>query len=325
MKVLHVVGIYPTVENPQGGVFIRSQIESLKKKGISCDVCVLEGTGISKYLRGIGQVRKKLKEDEYDLIHAHYAYTGWTVKLASLLPLIVSFMGNDVYGDTNRKGKYPLSTKVIHALSTIVLSRLSSWSIVKSVRMISGFPNNKVTIIPNGVDLEIFYPKQVVRAELGLDDNKKYVLFTSNPDKSDRRNEKRFDIAVESVKLVRDKMPETEMVWLEKKKQEEVAKYLNAVDCLLLTSEHEGSPNMVKEALACNLPVISRDVGDVAERIKGVKNCYIISRHPNQIAETLVAFLGKGGRAEGGFESMRDLSIERIADRIVSIYNKVLI
>ncbi len=323
MNILHVVAIYPTEENPQSGIFIKSQIESLKKEGVSCDVFLLEGEGKSKYIKNVKRLRSFLLDREYDIVHAHYAYTGWTARLATKLPLIVSFMGTDVFGPVNIQGKRTLSSKVFHRISTILLSRVSDHLIVKSTRMKNGIPEDKLSVIPNGVDLEVFSPRQVSRNSLDLRTDIKYVMFASNPDKSNKRNEKRFDIAEEAVNLLRERMPDTELIWLEKKKPAEVAKYLNAVDCLLLTSEHEGSPNVVKEALACNLPVVSRDVGDVAERIDGVQNCHITSNIPVQIADSLKQVLQNGGRAENGHQAVSDLSLSSIAKRIIELYDRL--
>ncbi|MCH8304759.1 MAG: glycosyltransferase [Candidatus Marinimicrobia bacterium] len=325
MNVLHVVAKYPTEENPQSGSFIHSQIESLRNEGISCDVCVLDGSGINKYIHGIAHVRKSLKNGNYDIVHAHYAYTGWTARMATRLPLVVSYMGSDIYGNVNRKGKYTLRTRLLHKTSTYLLPRLSAFSIVKSSRMAREFSVITVDVIPNGVDFELFQPKDVSREELGLSVDKKYILFASYPDELFRRNEKRFDIAEEAVNKLKEIMPEAELLWIRKKPADEVAKYLNAVDCLLLTSEHEGSPNIVKEAIACNLPVISRDVGDVSERIEGVRNCYIVSNKPEEIADILHIALKNNQRALNGYEQMQDLSQQKIARKIIAVYEDMLI
>ena len=96
MMVLHVTGAYPTEQNPSDGVFICTQVESLAKLGIDVDVCLLSGTGIGRYIKGIAEVRKAVRSRQYDIVHAHYMYSGWTARFATILPLIVSFMGNDV-------------------------------------------------------------------------------------------------------------------------------------------------------------------------------------------------------------------------------------
>lgn len=325
MNVLHVVAKYPTEENPQSGIFIQSQIKSLRNEGISCGVCVLDGSGINKYINGITQVRKSLKNGNFDIVHAHYAYTGWTARMATRLPLVVSYMGSDIYGNVSRMGKYTLRTRLFHKISTYLLPRLAAFSIVKSSRMAREFSVTNIDVIPNGVDLDLFQPKKILKEELGLSVDKKYILFASYRDKLLRRNEKRFDIAEKAVNKLKKILPEAELFWIRKKPADEVAKYLNAVDCLLLTSEHEGSPNIVKEAIACNLPVISRDVGDVSERIEGVRNCYIVSNKPEEIADILHIALKKNRRALNGYEHMQDLSQQKIARKIIAVYEDMLI
>jgi glycosyltransferase involved in cell wall biosynthesis len=93
---------------------------------------------------------------------------------------------------------------------------------------------------------------------------------------------------------------------------------------LLLTSTHEGSPNIVKEALACNLPVVSVKVGDVEERICGVENCYITTSEPNDIADKLYSVITSSRRANNGFEKVSSINSEIIAKKIIMIYNQIL-
>ena len=324
MKVLHVVAKYPSEENPQSGIIMKTKIDSLNDAGVDCEVCILEGNGIKKYLNGIGVVREILKKEEFDIVHAHYAYTGWTARFATRLPLVVSYMGTDIYGAVNKNGRYTLRTKLFHKSSTYFLSRLSSLSIVNSSRLAKEFSVTNVSVIPNGVNFDTFHPMKVTKKELGLSEDKKYILFASNPGKSDRRNEKRFDIAEEAVNKLKERLPEAELIWLKNKTTDEVAKYLNAVDCLLLTSEHEGSPNIVKEALACNLPVVSRNVGDVSERIEEIQNCYLVSDKPEEIADTLYMVLRITLRASNGFENIQDLSQQKIARKIITVYKDLL-
>lgn len=321
MKVLHVVAKYPSKDNLQKGALFKSQIDSLKKNGVTCDVFTLSGEGKTKYIKNIKRLRSFLLSRDYDIVHAHYAYTGWTARMATKLPLVVSYMGSDIYGHVNINGIYTLPTMLLHKTSTYILPLLSSYSIVKSKRMLKEFSTKKISVIPNGVKFEIFQPKVVSREELGLSATKKYILFSSYPD---ARKVKRFDIAEEAVNILKKILPEVELLWIENKSAQDVAKYLNAVDCLLLTSEHEGSPNIVKEAIACNLPVVSRDVGDVSERIEGVQNCYLVSNKPEEIADILNIVLKKNQRAVNGFNKIQDLSQQTIASKIQRIYNDLL-
>ena len=322
MKVLHVSAAYPTQENPQSGSFIFSQVVSLIQQGVESDVYVLKGHRIFKYLRGIFSLKKLIRNNNYNLIHAHYMYAGWTARLSSNLPLVISFMGNDVFGNLRDNGKYRFASKYLHNLFSNILLSYSSIGIAKSNNLAILLKNkNKIKIIPNGVDVSIFYPnKKIKKCDLGLSDRVKYVLFAGNPEEK----RKRFTLANEAFNKLKEKIENVELLYIIYKKPVEVAAFLNACDCLLMTSNQEGSPNIVKEALACNLPVISIDVGDVAERINGVDNCYLTTTDPNDIARKLYKVIFNSQRAINGFEKVSLLSLEEIAKKIIVIYNNVL-
>lgn len=322
MKVLHITSVFPTEERPEDGVFISSQIDSLKRIGIEVDVYVIKGKWIFKYLVGIFRLKKIIQNKNYDILHAHYMYTGWTARLASKLPLIISFMGSDVFGEVDINGNYKFASRIIHkSLSNLLLS-ISDLGIVKSFNLANQFKKKeKLKIIPNGVDTTIFYPSLKSEKEtLGLSANKKYILFAGVPE----RKEKRFDLALKAFDILKEKLENIDLIFLKNKKPSEVAAYLNACDCLLLTSIHEGSPNIVKEALACNLPIVSVNVGDIEERILGVENCYIVSSNPMDIANKLFAIIEQSQRANNGYNKISTLKLDIIAKEIGAMYNRML-
>ena len=100
---------------------------------------------------------------------------------------------------------------------------------------------------------------------------------------------------------------------------EVVPTWLNAADAVLLTSAHEGSPNVVKEALACNVPVVSVDVGDVRERIGKVDGCHMADSTPEDIAAKVERVVARD-RPVAGRERVADVSLEAIAERLCEIY-----
>jgi glycosyltransferase involved in cell wall biosynthesis len=321
MMVLHVTGAYPTEQNPSAGVYIATQVESLMKLGIDVDVCRLEGGGIGKYIKGVAEIRKAVRSKQYDIVHAHYMYSGWTARFATILPLVVSYMGSDVYGDCNEWGKYPFFNRVLHGLFSRLLSYTATHNVAKSGALAKYLYAKTTSIIPNGVDLHKFYPRTVAKREVGLKEDEQHVLFAGRPSAG---GYKRYPLAEAAFELVRKSNPSAQLLTLDKKPQQEVARFLNAVDCLLLTSAHEGSPNIVKEALACNLPIVSVDVGDVAERIKEVEGCHIVSDQPTLIAEAVVRVLGRGKRLSGGYAAVDELSLVRVAGQVQSVYQRIL-
>jgi glycosyltransferase involved in cell wall biosynthesis len=319
--VLHVTGAYPSEQNPSEGVFICTQVESLARLGIGVDVCRLKGTGISKYIKGIAAVRKAVRSKHYDIVHAHYMYSGWTARFATRLPLVVSFMGNDVYSNCNEWGEYRFYSRVLHGIFSRLLSYATAYNIAKSVGLTKYLCAKTTSIISNGVDLDIFYPRTVAKREVGLNEDQQHILFAGRPSAG---GYKRYPLAEAAFELVRKSNPSAQLLTLDRKPQQEVARFLNAVDCLLLTSAHEGSPNIVKEAIACNLPIVSVDVGDVAERIKEFEGCYIVSDEPKSIAESVEKVLARGKRLCGGYAAVDELSLAKVARRIQSVYERVL-
>jgi len=90
--------------------FIKSQEESIRDQGVFIDHFSLTQNklrGIFGYLKAIKTTRKLAKENNYNLLHAHYSFCGWVAILASTgLPVVVSLMGTDVYGIVNKSGKW---------------------------------------------------------------------------------------------------------------------------------------------------------------------------------------------------------------------------
>lgn len=319
MKVLHVVGQYPSEEDPHSGSFIASQIESLRRQGVEIDVCQLQGVGLWKYFKGISLIRRALRQKQYNLVHAHYMYCGWSARCATKLPLIVSFMGNDVYGDFDDSGKYRLGSVLFHTSFSAILAQTTSMNIAKSRQLANSIKSEKTVVIPNGVNLRTFRPFFVSRDELGLKRGCFYALFAG------RKNDpvKKYSLALESVAaLARDGI-EAELLVLEGKSPDVVARVMNAVDCLLLTSAHEGSPNIVKEAMACNLPIVSVDVGDVRERLSNVDMGFVVSDTVTEIAGALRVVACERRRSRSGRKRIMSLSDDLIASRIIDVYKSV--
>ena len=98
--------------------------------------------------------------------------------------------------------------------------------------------------------------------------------------------------------------------------------YLNAADVLLLTSFSEGSPNIIKEALACNCPIVSTDVGDVKENFKETSGNLICSYEAESIAKK-IEFLLKSDRRTNSRGKIEHLDRKKIAKKIIGLYNEI--
>jgi teichuronic acid biosynthesis glycosyltransferase TuaC len=320
-RVLVVTNLWPYTADPGYGAFVQAQMESLRALGVEYDLLFINGRESKwNYMRGIGQLRKCLKAGSYDLIHAHFGLSGWVARCQLRLPVVVSFLGDDVLGRPRRDGSITLYGRFLQA-SSLVLARIVSAVIVKNLpmRQVLGLPSAHV--IPNGVDLELFRPMDSpsARKELGLDPSKKFVLFPYDP----AIEGKRFDLIEAAVGLASKHIPELEILMARGAPAARMPLFMNAADMLVLASMQEGSPNAVKEAMACNLPVIAVDVGDVAQLFGSAEGCNLVPRDAGAIAASMIEVCRKGGRSRGR-EQIARLSIENVAAQVVEIYRNVL-
>ena len=273
-RVLVVTNLWPTEDDPGWGGFVQAQMESLRPLGVEYDVLFMNGReSYANYGKAIFQLQRRLAAKHYDLVHAHFGLSGLVARLQLRVPVVVSFMGDDVLGRFDRKGRNSL-VGVFYQLSSFVLARCVGAVIVKSAQMKQRLRLSSAHVIPNGVSLDLFRPvdPDEARRVLGLDASRKYVLFPYDPSVA----RKRFDLLQEAVTLARQQVPQLEILQVLGAPRERMPLYFNAANVLVLLSYGEGSPNAVKEAMAVNLPVITVDVGDARELIGPTEGCYLV-------------------------------------------------
>jgi glycosyltransferase involved in cell wall biosynthesis len=320
-RVLVVTNLWPYPKDPGFGSFVQAQVESLRPFGVESDVLFVNGRESKvNYLRGIVELRRRLRQNRYDLIHAHFGLSGWVARCQLRLPLVVSFMGDDVLGRPTWDGSITLMGRMFQS-SSCILARFASAVIVKSAQMKRVLGLSRAFVIPNGVDLECFCPMDsaAARGQLGLDLKRKFVLFPYNP----AEPRKRFDVIEAAVALARRTVPELDILNAQGVPRDRMPLYMNAADVLVMASLLEGSPNAVKEAMACDLPVITVEVGDAAERIAGTDGCYVVARDAEAIAARIIEVCHRGTRTRGR-EAMAHLAIQAVAKRIVAVYEGVV-
>ncbi|MBZ5565649.1 MAG: glycosyltransferase [Acidobacteriia bacterium] len=320
-RVLVATNLWPDETDPGYGAFVKEQMESLRPLGVEYDVLYIHGRESRwNYLRAIFEMRRRLRAQRYDLIHAHFGLSGWVARCQRRVAVVVSFMGDDVLGRPARSGRITLYGHLLRA-SSFVLARWVSAVIVKSREMKSRLKLDAACVIPNGVDLNLFRPMdpQEARRELGLDPRKKYVLFPYNPTEA----RKRFDLIQAAVAQARAAVPELEILHAQGVPHDRIPLYMNAADVLVVASIFEGSPNAVKEAMAVNLPVVSVEVGDVREVLGSTEGCYIVPRDAAAIADKIVKICQAGQRTLGR-EGVGALSIDCVARRVVEVYASVV-
>jgi len=322
MRVLIVTNMYPAPQRPDWGVFVYDQVESLRTLGVEVEVLAFSAAGkASAYLQAARSLRQTIRMDKkgFDLIHAHYGLSGLVARMQVSLPVLVTFHGNDLVAQIDHTGRPTRQARV-----ETLLGKLAAWGATRSI-LVAGllqpliWPRRGV-IIPMGVDLDVFKPMPRPEAcqALGLAEDRQRVVFVANPDNFI----KRFALARAAVAILQAQGLPVDLLAVSGVSHSQVPLYLNASDALVLTSLQEASPTVVKEALACNLPVVATNVGDTAERLRGVENCAVCPPEAEKLAASLAQAL-QAGRSSSGRAAVQALGLPNIAQRVLAVYQNV--
>lgn len=182
-------------------------------------------------------------------------------------------------------------------------------------------PHQKYSLVPCGIDFTDLQltPKIEARERMQLKVNKQYVLFAGA-----------FDNQVKNVALAKAAVTrlgdEVELIELKGYSRDEVTLLMCACDAFLLTSFSEGSPQVIKEAMACGCPIVSVDVGDVKERVEGIEGCYVASSFDaKELAELLRKAMAFKYRTNGRHRLAKDgLENREVASQLIKIYESVV-
>ena len=309
LRVLAVTNHYPSEESPGDTPCIRDQVLSLRRLGIEVDVIRIDRARRRRsYLRTAARLfRLSFQRKRYDLVHAYYGYAGLLARLQFKYPVVVTFRGSDLLSRRNRRIG-PLVARSVEGV--IVMS--------EEMRRVSRREDARV--IPFGVDLERCSPGPIDRArrELGLSLEEELVLFPWNPE----RPEKRFDLASAAVRALQHERPGLRLLPIWNEPPERVFEYMKACDALLLVSDREGAPMAVREALACGLPIVSVDVGDVRRLIGDLEGCHVCRQDVDDVAQKLRLALARGRRLDVSRDRIPDAA--QVAREVIEVYERVL-
>jgi glycosyltransferase involved in cell wall biosynthesis len=316
-----VTGIYPTEHLPHKGTFVKSQADSLAAAGVEVEILHPKpGPVLLRYFWTVAQVWLKTRTRQFDIVNGHYGQWCLFARLQWHTPVVATFHGSDLLGVPLDEGKY----SKLHGLNAHVnrwLCGRVDAVIVQSEEMKRAAGNGEVFVIPTGVDFELFRPiaRAEARAVLGWDPERYYIVFGNDP----AIPLKGFKLAQAAVEHLQAKGIPIELIVANGLPQTQLVQYMNASNALILPSLCEGSPCVVKEAMACNIPVVATDVGDVAEVISRTEGCSVCSQDPADLAAGIERALQHAGPTTGRAD-IAHLENSVIAERVIAVYDAVL-
>jgi len=308
-------------------IFVRRQGEALAKEGTEVNLFYLDSrTSPRRLLTDFFYFRAELDRLRPSVIHAQFGTV--TALFAALacgrLPLVITYRGSDL----NPPPRTYRWRARIRAACGCLFSQLAALRAQKIICVSSPLRDrlwwrrDLVTILPTGVDPDVFYPSSQLQArrQLGWSNWERVVLFHAGPDVI----LKRLDLAREAVENASRKVPVLRLEILNGSVEPgSVPEMMNAADCLLVTSYSEGSPTVVQEALACNLPIVSVAVGDVVERFENVHGATVVPPQASVLGHALAQMVEPPRRSTGSLK-IEEFSSRHIARRLQEIYARMM-
>ena len=303
--------------------FVTEQGESLRKAGCEVDYFLVRGN----YVKAVGALKQKIREYKPDVVHAHFGLSAITAELQGLVPVVTTFHNGETLNWHVNLMSSLMSLRAKHVIY-----------VAQHVRDLSYFKAKNYSIIPCGVPMEqmTIVPQSEARRQLGWDPNKKYILF-GGAFSNERKNYALLRDAVKQLEIG-DRTLEIECVEMKGVSRAECVLRMNACDLFALPSHSEGSPQALKEAMACNCPCLATDIADV-KYLFGSEPGHWILRNPrktherwdadekslDEMTELLREALKFEGRTKGRERIQElELSNEQVARRLIKIYESVI-
>ena len=313
--------------------FITEQAEALHHAGCEIDWFGVQGKGIAGYLKAIPKLRAKIRECKPDIIHAHYGLSCLLANLATRrVPVVSTYHGSDI------------NVQSVRRFSKVAIW-LSAWNIFVSQRtmeLAGAMDDKKSSLIPCGINLPLPWDnlQHQMTEQLTLNQwvdhvlekGKKHILFAGAFDNEVKDPKLAMDVIarVNSEELIA-KSGGVQLIELKSYTRDQVNALMYNCDAFLMTSKTEGSPQVIKEAMACGCPIVSVDVGDVKERVANVDGCYVVQRQESRVksqeilADALKKALAFEGKTNGRERIVAEgLTNEQVAKKIIEIYARIL-
>ncbi len=313
--------MYPHEKNPFNGIFVYEQEQAIKAffPDVSFDVYFINGQK-SKFEYAISflSVNRRISKGKYDLVHIHFGLSGLYLfsPFTHRIPTLITFHGSDIQSaSTHNYWMVKISKKVAKKVDAAITLNDGMDKLVRTL-------NPSTYKIPCAVDMNVFHDKGCRKRN--IERKSVRILFPS----SRNRQVKNYPLFGKTIDILRSTygfhVVEYELV---NKTREEINNLYNTVDVLLLTSKSEGSPQVIKEAMACNLPCVCTPVGDVAFLLDGVKDCYVSKNHDSEeLAELVVKSLKRDGNGISGREKIYKLGLDQknIAEKLYHVYKSLI-
>jgi teichuronic acid biosynthesis glycosyltransferase TuaC len=309
-------------KSPSAMVFVDRQVTSLKNAGVQVSLFDIGGShSFFNLFRKWRELCREVHRLKPQLVHARYGTSVAALSVLAGPPAVITFCGSDLNPGA------PVS--ILRVSLGLLLSNLAALRarrlicVSQGLRQALWWRQDRAVVIPDGIDLNLFTPgpQDQARTELGWDHTSPVVLFYLGNDT--QRIKKGLDVAEAALKVARVQIPNAELCLVSRVLPDRMPLYYRAADVLLCTSKYEGSPNVVKEALACNLPVVSTPVGDVEERLKGVHPSAVVARDSNLLGKALAEILLMRKRSNGR-KFIANLSTDNVAGQVLAVYQEVL-
>ena len=310
MRVLVVTNFEPDAAAPQRGRWVRDQIEQIRRLGVEVEVFSFP-PGKRHYLPAARRLRRLLRREEFDLVHAHYGLPGWCARLAGASPLLVSFHGTDV-----RHGLVgPLSHRLAWRVDQVAAVSRALFEPEDGRPGLPRVPG--AAVLPCGPDLGRFHPipRPEARRALDLDPDGRYLLFPADPARPEKRGDRAREVAAAAgAELLTGGAIEPERMPL----------WVNAANAVLVTSDYEGFGMACVEALACGVPVASTPVGIAPWALAGIAGALCAPFDATAWSDAVRPHLERDDPRVDGARRAAALSAARMAERTIEAYRDLL-
>lgn len=321
-RILMVTGIYPTPERPHKGTFVKAIVDSLEAIGHEVEIVHPNPRWPvpARYASAWLQVFLKTLTGRFDIVNGHYGLWCLVGRLQWTTPVVAAFLGDDLLGTVTSDGT--------HSKKSLYVVRVSQWLCrhveavtVKTEQMKKATLIDDAIVIPDGVNFELFrpIPREEARATLGWDQDRYYVVFANNP----AIPVKNFALAQAAIEKLKERGTIAELVVATGLPQAKVVEYINASNALILPSVAEGSPNVVREAMACNVPVVATNVGDVEEVLAHTEGCSACPHDAEALAIGLEKALKHTERTTGRADTAH-LDSKVLVNSVVAMYEQAI-